>query len=89
MTTTAVLRDGEWVLNGGKIFISSAPYAGVFVVWAVTDREAPKGRGISCFLVEATAPGLIVGKAEEKMERRRLERIEKHKDTLRAGTRRR
>jgi alkylation response protein AidB-like acyl-CoA dehydrogenase len=37
------------------------------VVWAVTDRAAPKGKGISCFLVESGTPGLIVGKAEEKM----------------------
>ena len=67
MTTTAVMDGDEWVLNGSKIFISSAPYAGVFVVWAVTDREAPKGKGISCFLVEAGTPGFIIGKAEEKM----------------------
>src|SRR6185369_14317229 len=67
MSTQAV-RDGEhYVLNGSKIFITSAPYAGVFVVWAVTDREAPKGKGISCFLVEAGTPGLIVGKEEHKM----------------------
>ncbi len=56
-----------WILNGAKIFITSAPYAGVFVVWAVTDREAPKGKGISCFLVEAGTPGLVIGRAEEKM----------------------
>ena len=67
MTTTAVQDGDQWVLNGSKIFISSAPYAGVFVVWAVTDKEAPKGKGISCFLVEAGAPGFIVGKAEAKM----------------------
>lgn len=67
MTTAAVMDGAEWVLNGSKIFISSAPYAGVFVVWAVTDREAPKGKGISCFLVEAGTPGFIIGKAEEKM----------------------
>ncbi len=67
MTTAAVLDGDEWVLNGSKIFISSAPYAGVFVVWAVTDQEASKGRGISCFLVEAGTPGFIIGKAEEKM----------------------
>lgn len=67
MTTAAVTDGAEWVLNGSKIFISSAPYAGVFVVWAVTDREAPKGKGISCFLVEAGTPGFIIGKAEEKM----------------------
>ncbi|MBI1920041.1 MAG: acyl-CoA dehydrogenase family protein [Geobacter sp.] len=67
MTTTAALDGDQWVLNGAKLFITSAPYAGVFVVWAVTDREAPKGKGISCFLVEAGTPGLIIGKEEGKM----------------------
>jgi alkylation response protein AidB-like acyl-CoA dehydrogenase len=67
ITTTAVLDGEHWVLNGSKLFITSAPYAGVIVVWAVTDRMAPKGKGISCFLVEQNSPGLTVGKAEEKM----------------------
>ncbi|WP_224981635.1 acyl-CoA dehydrogenase family protein [Geomonas agri] len=66
MTTTAVFDGDSWVLNGSKIFITSAPYAGVFVVWAVTDKEAPKGKGISCFLVEQGTPGLVIGKQEEK-----------------------
>jgi alkylation response protein AidB-like acyl-CoA dehydrogenase len=67
MKTTAVKDGDEWVLNGTKMWISSAEYAGVFVVWAVTDTQARKGKGISCFLVEAGTPGLIIGKAEEKM----------------------
>ncbi|WP_026841685.1 acyl-CoA dehydrogenase family protein [Citrifermentans bremense] len=66
MTTSAVAEGDQWVLNGSKIFITSAPYAGVFVVWAVTDKDAPKGKGISCFLVEQGAPGLVIGKQEEK-----------------------
>ncbi|HXE94794.1 MAG TPA: acyl-CoA dehydrogenase family protein [Dongiaceae bacterium] len=67
MSTQAVDDGDSWVLNGSKIFITSAPYAGVFVVWAVTDRDAPKGKGISCFLVEAGSKGLVIGKAEKKM----------------------
>lgn len=67
MMTTAVRDGDEFVLNGSKLFITSAPYAGVFVVWAVTDKEAKKGKGISCFLVEAGTPGLTIGKEEEKM----------------------
>ena len=67
MVTQAVRDGGHYIINGSKIFISSAPYAGVFVVWAVTDKEARKGKGISCFLVEAGTPGLIVGKEEYKM----------------------
>lgn len=67
MTTTAVLDGDQWVLNGSKIFITSAPYAGVFVVWAVTDQKAPKGKGISLFLVESGTKGLVIGKREAKM----------------------
>ena len=67
MATQAVADGDSYVLNGTKIFITSAPYAGVFVVWAVTDKDAPKGKGISCFLVEAGTPGLVIGKEEKKM----------------------
>jgi len=65
--TTAVLDGDEWIINGSKIFITSGEYAGVFVTWAVTDREASKGKGISCFLVEPGDPGFTVGRAEHKM----------------------
>ncbi len=65
---TRARRDGEdFVLDGEKVYITSAEYAGLFVVWAVTDPDAPKGKGISCFLVEAGTPGLAVGKAERKL----------------------
>jgi alkylation response protein AidB-like acyl-CoA dehydrogenase len=67
MTSTAVAEGEEWILNGTKRFITSAPYAGVFVVWAVTDKAAPKGKGISCFLVPAGTPGLVIGRSEQKM----------------------
>lgn len=67
MTTTAVLDGDTWVLNGSKIFITSASCAGVFVVWAITDPEAPKGKGVSVFLVEAGVEGFEIGKAEKKM----------------------
>jgi butyryl-CoA dehydrogenase len=61
-------RDGDsWILNGSKVYITSAEYAGCYVVWAVTNPDAPKGKGISCFVVEADLPGISVGKAEEKM----------------------
>jgi alkylation response protein AidB-like acyl-CoA dehydrogenase len=67
MRTTAVLDGDHYILNGHKIFISSAEYAGVFVVWAVTDKDAPKGKGISVFLVEPGFPGFKVGKDEKKL----------------------
>ena len=65
------VRDGDsWILNGTKLYITSAEYAGLFVVWAVTDPQAPKGKGITCFLVEEDNPGLKIGKAEHKMGQR-------------------
>ncbi|MFT6365284.1 MAG: alkylation response protein AidB-like acyl-CoA dehydrogenase [Candidatus Azotimanducaceae bacterium] len=67
MKTRAVMDGDEWLINGTKMWISSAEYAGVFVVWAVTDSTAKKGKGISCFLVEANTPGITIAKAEDKM----------------------
>ncbi|CAG0908043.1 unnamed protein product [Cyprideis torosa] len=66
--TTFAEKDGDgWVLNGSKLFITSGSCAGLFVLWAVTDKKAPKGKGISLFLAEAGTPGLIISKEEKKM----------------------
>jgi len=70
MRTRAVKKGDQWVLNGSKVFITSAEYANLFIVWAVTNPDAPRGKGISCFLVEANTPGLNIGKREEKMGQR-------------------
>lgn len=70
MLTRAVRSGDHYVLNGNKVYITSGSYAGVFVVWAVTDASAPTGKGISCFLIEAGTPGLTIGKAEHKMGQR-------------------
>ena len=67
MKSKAVKEGDSWVVNGTKAWITSAEYAGIFVVWAVTDPDAASGKGISCFLVEADTPGITVGKAEQKM----------------------
>ena len=65
---TRARRNGDgWLLDGTKLFITSAEYASLFVVWAVTDPQAPRGKGLSCFLVERTQGGLSIGKAESKM----------------------
>ncbi len=68
---TRAVRDGDgWIINGSKIYITSAEYAGCFVVWAVTDPDAPKGKGISCFIVDNGLDGIEIGKAEDKMGQR-------------------
>lgn len=70
MKTSAVREGDFWILNGAKAYITSAEYAGLFVVWAVTDKTAPRGKGISCFLVERNTPGVSIGKHEDKMGQR-------------------
>jgi alkylation response protein AidB-like acyl-CoA dehydrogenase len=67
MRCQAVTDGDSYILNGNKLFITSAEYAGVFVVWAVTDKEAKKGKNISTFLVENGVKGLTIGRAEHKM----------------------
>jgi len=65
-TTTAVLKGDEYVLNGSKIFISNAPFAEIYVVFAKTD-PAQGTRGMSAFIVEKDTPGFSVGEAEHKL----------------------
>ncbi|HSB07419.1 MAG TPA: acyl-CoA dehydrogenase family protein [Thermodesulfobacteriota bacterium] len=64
---TAVREKGNYILSGTKSLISSGEAAGVTVVWALTDRSARKGKGMSAFAVEKGTPGFKVGRAEEKM----------------------
>ena len=59
IATTAVKDGDDWVINGGKIFISGADKADFGIVFARTD--ASKGRGgITCFIVETDMPGFHV-----------------------------
>ncbi|MEU8123550.1 acyl-CoA dehydrogenase family protein [Spirillospora sp. NPDC049024] len=70
LTTTAV-RDGDgdgYVIDGAKRFITNAPEADVFMVFARTGGAG--SRGISTFLVEKGADGLRVGPADQKMGQR-------------------
>jgi len=64
--STATLKDGEWILNGGKTFTTNAHHADVCVAMAVTDRSASQ-HGISAFILEKGMPGFTVGKKENKL----------------------
>lgn len=66
MRTTAVKRNGGWVLNGSKNFITNASYSWVTVAMAITDRTAGS-HGISAFLVERGTKGFSVAKKENKL----------------------
>ena len=64
--SVAVLKNGEWVLNGGKTFTTNAHYANVCVAMAVTDRAASH-HGISAFILEKGVHNFRVGKKENKL----------------------
>ena len=65
---TRARRDGgDWIIDGQKRFITNAPIAGLFVVFARTADPAPRAPGISVFLVPADTPGVSVGPKDAKM----------------------
>jgi len=61
-------RQGDgFVINGRKRYITNAPHAQLFTVFARTDQDALGSRGVSAFLVPADSKGLSLGKADKKM----------------------
>ena len=67
---TRARREGdEYVIDGEKCFITNAPQANLYTVFAMVD-PALKHRGVSAFLVPRTTPGVSVGKEEDKMGQR-------------------
>jgi len=65
---TRAVRDGDaWIIDGTKNWITNLGVADFYVVFAVTDPDAGRSRGISAFVVEADRPGFSVGKLEHKM----------------------
>ena len=67
LRTSAQRTGNDYVLNGTKRFITNAPQAGLFTVFARTDEKKPGADGISAFLVEAGTPGLSLGRPDRKM----------------------
>jgi alkylation response protein AidB-like acyl-CoA dehydrogenase len=66
MRTTAVRRDGGWVLNGTKNFITNATFAETTVALAITDR-ATGSHGISAFIIERGTKGFSAARKENKV----------------------
>ncbi|WP_232541817.1 acyl-CoA dehydrogenase family protein [Nocardia bovistercoris] len=67
LRTTAARAGEQWVINGEKRFITNAPVADLFVVFARTRPADENGAGISVFLVPADSPGVEVGPKDRKM----------------------
>ena len=66
LRTRAELKDGEWVINGAKQFVSNGKRAALAIVFAVTDATLGK-KGLSALLVPTDTPGFIVDRTEHKM----------------------
>ena len=62
LKTTAVRKNGKWVINGSKVFISKCDKSSVFfILIAVTDKDAPTKRRFTAFLLDKNTPGLRIG----------------------------
>ncbi|MFZ3090264.1 MAG: acyl-CoA dehydrogenase family protein [Nitrospirota bacterium] len=65
-STTAVLKDNEWVINGTKIWISNGTVADIAIVFAQTDKSK-KHKGIAAFLVEKGTKGFTTSRITGKL----------------------
>jgi alkylation response protein AidB-like acyl-CoA dehydrogenase len=66
LKTTAVKKDGFYILNGSKAFCTHGTVGQTAVIMAITDKEKGK-KGISAFILEKGMEGFIVGKKENKL----------------------
>ncbi len=67
LKTAARPRDGGFVINGTKRFITNAPQAQLFTVFARTDPKTQDSKGVSAFLVDANTNGITLGPKNRKM----------------------
>ncbi len=82
MQTTAVMENGDWIINGAKQFITQGSTADIYVILAKTDPNK-EAKGISAFVVERDTPGLVIGKVENKLGVRASDTAALHFDKLR------
>ncbi|MFQ5605216.1 MAG: acyl-CoA dehydrogenase [bacterium] len=66
MKTTAVAKNGHYLLNGTKNWISNGKFADYYIVMAQT-HPAAGHKGVSAFILEKSFPGFVVGKKEKKL----------------------
>jgi len=67
MRATARREGDVYVLDGSKRFITQGGVADLYALFAVTDPAAPKGKGISCLMVDGDSAGFSVARLEHKM----------------------
>ena len=67
LKTKAAQDEGDWVITGRKQYITNAPVADLFIVFARTRPADADGAGIAVFLVPANTPGVEIGVKDAKM----------------------
>lgn len=67
--TRAEKKNGAYIINGSKTFITNASHANFYTIFAKTDPSAGH-RGMSCFVVDREMPGVSVGKKFDKLGQR-------------------
>ncbi|KAF0957864.1 acyl-CoA dehydrogenase family protein [Rhodococcus sp. T7] len=83
---TTARRDGsDWIIDGSKTFITNAPIADHFLVFARTSGENRRAHGGTCFIVDAGTPGLTVGSPLKKMSLRSSPTAEVFFDSVRVS----
>lgn len=81
LKTRAIADGSDYLITGGKRFITNAPRAGAFTLMARTG--GPGAGGISAFIVPAGLPGLSLGKPDKKMGQRGTKTCDVHLDSVR------
>lgn len=66
----AELRNGKWILNGTKHFISNAGLSKLYLMFVVTDPDKDVYNRVSAFIIPHTSPGFSIGKTEDKLGQR-------------------
>lgn len=67
LKTRAVRKDGKYILNGSKMWITNGGVADTYSVYAVTNPDLPQHKNSSVFILEKGMPGFTVGKKESKL----------------------
>jgi alkylation response protein AidB-like acyl-CoA dehydrogenase len=68
--TVAAKTDGGWLLNGMKHFISNGNVAGLYLIFAQTEKGKGLADGSTCFLIKKGTPGFTIGRVHDKMGER-------------------
>lgn len=84
MNTTASKKGGGYVVNGSKCYITNGQYADLLCLFATVDKSRGT-RGISCFAVPRSTPGITVGRIEDKMGHRAMNVAELFFDNVELG----